>query len=95
MDEPTTGLDVVVQREILNQILDLKARLGFSILLITHDLALVSEFCDRIGVMHGGRLVEAGPTDALLADPTHSHTRRLWEALPRFEAVAGIAEDAP
>jgi peptide/nickel transport system ATP-binding protein len=82
MDEPTTALDVVVEREMLGRILDLKARLGFSILFITHDLALLSEFADRIGVMLDGRLVEIGATADMLANPRHAFTRRLWEAMP-------------
>jgi peptide/nickel transport system ATP-binding protein len=82
MDEPTTALDVVVEREILERILDLRARLGFAILFITHDLALLSEFADRIGVMRGGRLLEIAPTPELLATPRHAFTRQLLEAMP-------------
>jgi peptide/nickel transport system ATP-binding protein len=82
MDEPTTALDVVVQREILLAILDLKARLGFAILFISHDLALMSEFADRIGVMRNGRLVEIAPTPDLLAAPRHAFTRQLLDAMP-------------
>ena len=69
MDEPTTALDVVVQREILQEILDLKARLGFSILFITHDLALMAQFADRIGVMLDGTLVEIGRRAAIIVEP--------------------------
>jgi peptide/nickel transport system ATP-binding protein len=87
MDEPTTALDVVVQREILQEILGLKARLGFSILFITHDLALMSEFADRIGVMLDGRLVEIGATGDVLAAPRHPYTRRLWEAMLTIEPM--------
>jgi peptide/nickel transport system ATP-binding protein len=84
LDEPTTALDVVVQREILDQILDLKARLGFSILFITHDLALLSEFTDRIGVMLDGRLVEIAATADMVAGPRHPSARKLWQAVPRL-----------
>jgi peptide/nickel transport system ATP-binding protein len=85
MDEPTTALDVVVQREILQEILHLKARLGFSILFITHDLALMSEFADRIGVMLDGTLVEMAPTADIVERPRHAYTRRLWQAMPRLD----------
>lgn len=84
LDEPTTALDVVVQREILNQILALKERLGFSILFITHDLPLMSEYSDRIGVMRGGKLVEIGSTADMLAKPHHAYTKQLWEAMARL-----------
>jgi peptide/nickel transport system ATP-binding protein len=84
LDEPTTALDVVVQREILEQILDLKARLGFSILFISHDLALLSGLADRIGVMLDGRLIEIAATADLLASPHHAYTRKLWQAMPRL-----------
>ena len=77
MDEPTTALDVVVQREILSQLLDLKTRLGFSILFITHDLALMTQVCSRIGVVYGGRVVETAPTEVLLRQPHHPYTRGL------------------
>jgi peptide/nickel transport system ATP-binding protein len=87
MDEPTTALDVVVQREILQEVLDLKARLGFSILFITHDLALMSGFADRIGIMLDGRLVEIGPTAAMISNPRHDYSRRLWQAMPRLEPM--------
>jgi peptide/nickel transport system ATP-binding protein len=87
MDEPTTALDVVVQREILQEVLHLKARLGFSILFITHDLALMSEFADRIGIMLDGRLVEIGPTAEVIASPRHAYTRRLWDAMPRLDPM--------
>jgi len=80
LDEPTTALDVVVQREILDQILALKSDLDFSILFITHDLALLSEFADRIGVMLRGRLVEIGPAEDMLASPRHAYTQRLWQS---------------
>ena len=88
LDEPTTALDVVVQREILDRILALKARLGFSILFITHDLALLSEFADRIGVMRGGRLVEIGATDEICVNPQHAYTKQLWQAMPRLAFVS-------
>jgi len=84
MDEPTTALDVIVQREILDKIAALRARFGFSILFITHDLGLMTEYCDRIGVMLAGRLVEEGTAQAIYKNPQHDHTRRLWASFPRL-----------
>lgn len=92
LDEPTTALDVVVQREILDQILDLQARLGFSILFISHDLALLSGFADRIGIMRDGRLVEVAATADMLANPHHAYTRKLWQAMPRLPATEAPLE---
>src|SRR5690606_4905613 len=82
MDEPTTALDVVVQREILQEIMALKARFGFSILFITHDLALMGQFADRIAVMLEGELVEVAPAAQIVSAPQHEYTRRLWSSMP-------------
>ncbi|GGA53921.1 ABC transporter ATP-binding protein [Pelagibacterium lentulum] len=87
MDEPTTALDVVVQREILQEIMALKARFGFSILFITHDLALMSQFADRISVMLEGKIVEVAPTAEIVANPAHAYTQKLWDAMPRLGAA--------
>ncbi len=84
MDEPTTALDVVVQREILEQVAELRAKFGFAVLFITHDLALMSQFCDRVGIMLKGELVEQGTPAELLARPRHPYTKRLWDSLPRL-----------
>ena len=82
MDEPTTALDVVVQRELLEEVTALRRRLGFSVLFITHDLALMSQFCDRIGIMLNGELVEMGPSAQMVEAPVHPYTRKLWNAIP-------------
>ncbi|MCH8529233.1 MAG: ABC transporter ATP-binding protein [Saccharospirillum sp.] len=82
MDEPTTALDVVVQREILQQIHELKQKLDFSVLFITHDLALMLQFCDRIGIMKDGEIVELKDRATLYEKPEHSYTRQLLEAIP-------------
>jgi peptide/nickel transport system ATP-binding protein len=84
MDEPTTALDVVVQREILQEIMALKAQFGFSILFITHDLALMSQFADRIAVMLEGQIVEHASTASIVSDPQHEYTRKLWDAMPKI-----------
>ncbi len=96
MDEPTTALDVVVQRDIIEQICELKNRFGFSVLFITHDLGLMIEFCDRIGVMYAGELVEVAPAGAILTAPQHPYTRALGRSFPpltgprrRLEGIAG------
>jgi peptide/nickel transport system ATP-binding protein len=82
MDEPTTALDVVVQKEIMQQIEDLKTRLGFSILFITHDLSLLVEFSDRIGIMYAGQIVELAPANELFANPLHPYTQGLMTSFP-------------
>ncbi len=82
MDEPTTALDVVVQKEILQQIAELKKQLGFSILFITHDLGLMLEFCDKIGILYAGRLCEVAPSRALLERSEHPYTRGLLGSFP-------------
>jgi len=93
MDEPTTALDVVVQREILEQVLDLQRGHGFSVLFITHDLHLMAQLCHRIGVMLKGELVEVGDVSQVSRAPIHEYTRKLWSAIPvlpgkRAEAAA-------
>jgi len=82
MDEPTTALDVVVQREILAQIAELRADLGFSILFITHDLSLMLELCTHIGVLYAGRLAEAAPSRTLTSAPRHPYTQGLLTCFP-------------
>jgi peptide/nickel transport system ATP-binding protein len=82
LDEPTTALDVIVEREILGQILELRRRLGFSVLLITHDLGRMLQVCDRIAVFYAARLVELAPAAALRAGPLHPYTQGLLRAFP-------------
>jgi oligopeptide/dipeptide ABC transporter ATP-binding protein len=82
MDEPTTALDVVVQREILGQILELKDRLSFAILFITHDLSLLLELADRIAVMYAGQLMEIGTAAEIQHEPSHPYTKRLLRSFP-------------
>jgi peptide/nickel transport system ATP-binding protein len=82
MDEPTTALDVVVQREILQRINELRKQFGFSVLFITHDLGLMVQFCDRIGIMLQGKLVEQNGAEAIYKVPQHEYTRKLWASFP-------------
>ncbi len=75
MDEPTTALDVVVEREIMEELYDLKEKFGFSVLFISHDLSLMGEISDRIGVMYAGRLVELGTAEQIMNSPQHPYTK--------------------
>ncbi|MCK6264168.1 ABC transporter ATP-binding protein [Vibrio sp. ZSDE26] len=84
MDEPTTALDVVVQREILQQIYQLREEFGFSILFITHDLALMSQLCHRIAIMRNGEIVEVNTSNAIRNDPQHAYTKKLWASFPNI-----------
>jgi peptide/nickel transport system ATP-binding protein len=82
MDEPTTALDVVVQREILEQIEQLQRQLGFAILFITHDLSLLVQFADRIAIMYAGQIVEQAPARELFEQPRHPYTQGLMRSFP-------------
>jgi peptide/nickel transport system ATP-binding protein len=89
MDEPTTALDVVLQREIIDEIKGLRERFGFAVLFITHDLALLAQICDRIAVMYAGKIVELGSARELIEAPKHPYTRLLLESLPRVSGPRG------
>ncbi len=99
MDEPTTALDVVVQRDILAQIAELRERLGFSILFITHDLSLLLEFADRIAVMYAGRLLEIATAAEIHHEPAHPYTMGLLNSFPSLHGprrdLAGIPGSPP
>ncbi|UCR89459.1 ABC transporter ATP-binding protein [Mycetocola spongiae] len=84
-DEPTTALDVTVQKRVLDLIDEMRARTGASLLLITHDLGVAAERCDDLIVMRAGRVVEAGPAARLLTHPAHPYTRSLIDAIPRLD----------
>jgi len=81
-DEPTTALDVTIQAQIMELLASLQQRLGLAILLITHDLGVVAEFCERVIVMYTGRVVEESPVRDLFANPAHPYTRGLLKSLP-------------
>src|SRR3546814_8167205 len=89
--EPTTALDVTIQDQILKLLLDLRDRLGMSVILVTHDLGVVAESCDRMAVMYAGRLVETGPVAAVFARPRHArseeHTSELQSLMRISYAV--------
>jgi ABC-type glutathione transport system ATPase component len=84
-DEPTTALDVTVQAQILDLVVALTEEIGCSVLLVTHDLGVVAETCDRVNVLNHGRLVESGETHDVLSNPTHEYTRYLLESARELE----------
>jgi oligopeptide/dipeptide ABC transporter ATP-binding protein len=94
-DEPTTALDVTVQAQILDLIGRLRRELGMAVLLITHDLGVVAEFCDRVAVMYAGRIVEEAPATALFAAPGHRYTEALLRSMPAANAPGRALPSIP
>ncbi len=84
-DEPTTGLDVSIAARIMDLLRELGPRTGAAILLITHDLGIVAESCQRVAVMHAGQLVETAPVRTLFREPAHPYTRALVRSIPRVD----------
>ena len=91
-DEPTTALDVTVQAQIMELLHDLRSRLGMSLLLITHNLALVARSTSRLYVMYAGQVIEQGPTREVLVHPAHPYTRALLRAVPRLRGPGGVLQ---
>ncbi len=96
-DEPTTSLDVTVQAQILSLLSELQRERGLAIIFITHDFGVVAQLCNRVAVMYAGRIVEEGPTDAILNAPAHPYTARLMACVPelgrgrrRLDAIPGL-----
>ncbi len=85
-DEPTTALDVMVQAQILELLEDLREKLGLSLILITHDLSVIAETCDRVMIMYAGRVAEEGPVGRVFASPRHPYTQMLLRAFPNVHA---------
>lgn len=88
-DEPVTALDVIVQRQILDQLRALQQQLGISVVLITHDISVVAYLCDRVVVMYAGRVVESGSMEAVLTRPYHPYTMGLCNAFPDLLGASG------
>lgn len=100
-DEPTTALDVTIQAQILELMKDIKRRQSMSIIMITHDLGIVADFCDRVLIFYTGQVVESAPVKELFSTPLHPYTQGLIRALPkisedveRLEAIEGMVPDA-
>jgi oligopeptide/dipeptide ABC transporter ATP-binding protein len=94
-DEPTTALDVTIQDQILALLLELQERMGMTLVLVSHDLAVVAETCDRIAVMYAGRIVETGPTKAIFSSPRHPYTLGLLGSIPQLAAGSGRLTPIP
>jgi peptide/nickel transport system ATP-binding protein len=94
-DEPTTALDVTIQAQILALLRDLQRKRDTAILLITHDLGIVNELADRVGVLYAGRLVELAPREALFTDPQHPYTRGLLAAIPGLATPGARLHEIP
>jgi oligopeptide/dipeptide ABC transporter ATP-binding protein len=98
MDEPTTALDVVVQREILDELVEIRGRLGFSVIFVTHDLSLLIELADRIAIMYAGRIVELSPAREIYQRPAHPYTAGLGGCFPSLHGpleVVGMPGSPP
>ena len=94
-DEPTSALDVTVQRQILRLIKQLQQTAGSAILFISHDLGVVSKICDRVSVIHSGRILECADVGDLFAAPSHAYTRALLRATPRYDLPGEALEPVP
>jgi len=94
-DEPTTALDVMVQAQILELLERLRREFGLSMILITHDLSVIAETCDRVMVMYAGRVAEEGPVSEVFANPRHPYTRKLLAAFPNIHADRRTLDTIP
>ena len=95
LDEPTTGLDVTTQEQILQLLIDLRARLGTAMLYVTHDLGVLAQIADRVGVMYAGHMVETAPAAELFGAPRHPYTKGLVASVPRIDDPANAAQSMP
>ena len=87
-DEPTTALDVTIQAQIIDLMMDLRKKIGMSVIMITHDLGVVSSICEKIAVMYAGKIVEYGSTDDIFYDPRHEYTKGLLKSIPNIMSSA-------
>ena len=99
-DEPTTALDVTIQAQVLQTMLDLKQRLGTSMILITHDLGIVAETCDKVAIMYAGEIVESGTLEQIFDNTSHPYTKGLFNSIPsldeevdRLNPIIGLTPD--
>ena len=99
-DEPTTALDVTIQAQVLDMMNELKARFGTSVLMITHDLGIIAEMCDRVAVIYSGEIVEMGNLEDIFHNTAHPYTHGLFESLPnaagesrRLKPIKGMMPD--
>ncbi len=95
LDEPTTALDVIVEREILERIRELQKSLGFAVIFITHDLSRMLQFSDRVAVFYAARLAEVGPSSELRTNPRHPYTQGLLKAFPSVHPGAEVPQSIP
>jgi peptide/nickel transport system ATP-binding protein len=89
-DEPTSALDVVVQRQVMDTLARVQAELGAAVILVGHDLGLMAQFVDRLGIMYAGRLVEVAPIREIIVTPRHPYTRMLIQSLPSLDNRGGL-----
>ena len=94
-DEPTTALDVTVQKQVIKLLNDLQAKLGFAMIFVSHDLALVAEVAHNIPVMYAGQVIEQAPTKELLTNPIHEYTRGLLGSVLSIESGSGRLHQVP
>ena len=94
-DEPTTALDVTIQKQVLDLIRERQRALGTAVILVTHDLAVVSETCDHVHVMYAGRIVESAPVHALFQSPRHAYTRALMRSVPALQPKGSVLHTIP
>jgi peptide/nickel transport system ATP-binding protein len=94
-DEPTTALDVVMQAQVLQLLERLRERLGLALILISHDLGVLAETCDRIAIMYAGRIVELGAVADVFENPQHPYTKRLLETMPTIGGNRGLEDPIP
>jgi oligopeptide/dipeptide ABC transporter ATP-binding protein len=94
-DEPTTALDVTIQDQILNLLSSLQARLGLSVVFVSHDLAVIAQTCDHVAVMYAGQVVEYGPIEAVFKEPRHPYTLSLLRSVPHVDVVRETLSTIP
>jgi oligopeptide/dipeptide ABC transporter ATP-binding protein len=94
-DEPTTALDVTIQDQILSLLLELQRETGMALVLVSHDMGVIAETCDRVAVMYAGRIVELADTRTIFAAPAHPYTRALLRSIPRIEGQTARLASIP